>query len=86
MLNAGSILNQTDELVDLAQHMNVDIIGITAAWLHDGIRADGICLPGYTLFRQGHSSHDREMDVNLYVISDLLTQSLMLPIYSPSPR
>ncbi len=31
MLNACSILNQTDELVDLAQHMNVDIIGITAA-------------------------------------------------------
>ncbi len=45
MLNAGSLLNKTEELADLAQQKNLDIIGVTETWLHDGIRDDEICLP-----------------------------------------
>ncbi len=29
MLNAGSLLNKTEELTDLAQQKNLDIIGVT---------------------------------------------------------
>ncbi len=52
MLNDGSLLNKTEELADFDQQKNLDIIGVTETWLHDGIRDDEICLPGYTLFRQ----------------------------------
>ncbi len=51
MLDAGSLLNKTEELTDLAQQKNLDIIGVTETWLHDGTRDDEICLPIYTLFR-----------------------------------
>ncbi len=40
VLNAGSLLNKTEELADLAQQKNLDIIGVTETWLHDGIRDD----------------------------------------------
>ncbi len=48
MHNAGSLLNKTEELADLAQQKNLDIIGVTGTQLHDGICDDEICLPGYT--------------------------------------
>ncbi len=67
MLNAGSLLNKTEELADLAQQKNLDIIGVTETWLHDGIRDDGICLPGYTLFRQDRPSQKKGGGVILYV-------------------
>ncbi len=38
MLNAGSLLNKTEELDDLAQQKDLEIIGVTEKWLHDGIR------------------------------------------------
>ncbi len=59
MLNAGSLLNKTEELADLAQQKDLDIRGVTETWLHDGIRYDEICLPGYTLFRQDRPSRKK---------------------------
>ncbi len=60
MLNAGSVLNKTEELADLARQKDLDIIGVTEIWLHDGIRDYEICLPGYTLFRQDRHSQKME--------------------------
>ncbi len=59
MLNAGSLLKKTEELTDLARQKNLDMIGVTEIWLHDGIRDYEICLPGYTLFRQDRPSQKR---------------------------
>ncbi len=59
MLNAGSFLNKTKELADLARQKNLDIIGVTETWLRDGIRDDDICLLGYNLFRQDRPSHKK---------------------------
>ncbi len=42
MLDAGSLLNNTEELDDLARQKNLIIIGVTKAWLHDGFRDDEI--------------------------------------------
>ncbi len=50
MLNAGSLLNKAEELADLAIQKNLDITWVTETWLHDGIRDDKICLPGYIPF------------------------------------
>ncbi len=50
MLNAGFLLSKTEELADLALQKNLDIICVTETWLHDGIRDDEICLPGYTAY------------------------------------
>ncbi len=60
MLNAGSLLNKTEELANLAQQKNSDIIEVTETWLHDGIRDDEIFLPAYTLFRQDRPSQKKE--------------------------
>ncbi len=60
MLNAGSLLIKKEELADLARQKNLDIIGVTETWLHDGLRDDEICLPGYTLFRQDRPSQKKE--------------------------
>ncbi len=51
MLDAGSLLNNTEELDDLARQNNLIIIGVTKSWLNDGIRDDELCEPGYTFFR-----------------------------------
>ncbi len=59
MLNAGSLLNKTEELTDLAQQKNLDIIGVAETWLHNGIRDDEICLPGCTPFRQDRPSQKK---------------------------
>ncbi len=59
MLNAGSLLNKTEELAGLARQKNLDIIGVTETWLHGGIRDGEVCLPGYALFRQDHPSHKK---------------------------
>ncbi len=56
-LNAGSLLNKTEELADLGRQKNLDMIGVTETWLQVGIRGDEICLPGNTLFRQDRPSH-----------------------------
>ncbi len=46
MLNAGSLLKKTEKRAELARQNNLDIIGVTEIWLHDGIRDDEIWLPG----------------------------------------
>ncbi len=86
MLSAGSLLNKTEELADLAQQMNLDMIGMTETWLHDGILDDEICLPGYTLFRQDCPFQKKGGGVILYVKSNLLPQRVLLPPTTPSPR
>ncbi len=73
------LLNKTEELADLAQQKNLDIIGVTETWLHDGIHDDEICLPSCTLFRQGCPSHKNRGGVILYVKSNLLPQRVLLP-------
>ncbi len=62
MLNAGSLLKKTEELAELARHKNLDIKGVTETWLHDGIREDEVCLPGYTLFSQDRPSHKKRRE------------------------
>ncbi len=62
----------------------MDTIGVTETWLHDGIRDDEICQPGYTLFRQDRPSHQNRGGVILYVKSNLLPQSVLLPPTTPS--
>ncbi len=84
MLNAGYLLNKTEELADLAQQKNLDIIGVTETWLHDGLRDDEIGLPGYTLFRQDRPFQKKGGDVILYVKSNLLPQRVLLPPTTPS--
>ncbi len=84
MLNAGSLLNKTEELADLAQQKNLDIIGVPETWLHDGIRDDEICIPGYILFRQDRPSQKKGGGVILYVESNLLPQRVVLPPTTPS--
>ncbi len=52
MLNAGFLLNKTEELADLALQKQLDITWVTEPWLYDGIHDDKICLPGDIPFRQ----------------------------------
>ncbi len=84
MLNAGSLLYKSDNLADLVRHTASDVIGVTETRLHDGIRDDEICLPGYTLFRQDRPSHKKRGGAILDVKSHLLPQHVMLPPIIPS--
>ena len=62
--NARSVMNRykREELKFDMGRWDLDIVGVTESWLHEGIGDGEVNIPGYTLFRRDRFLGDKKRE------------------------